>query len=252
MKERYFDDLKTGDRFKSEPLNVTVKEVVEFAHKFDPQMFHLSRRRAERSIFKGLIASGWHTAAMSMRLFVKTLNFAEGAIGLGVDELRWPNAVRPGDVLTVDTEILELRRLTVPTGPWDSSLAQRDDQSTWRSRANNAGERDGAKAGQRPLTTRQQDERTMRGYTKIKAWRLADDLTVSVYEHTFPKEETYGLTSQLRRAAYSVPANVVEGALRETKRDYLHFLYIARGSLAETQYCDGNQSDRDCLDALVW
>jgi acyl dehydratase len=109
MKERYFDDLKTGDRFKSEPLSVTVKEVVEFAHKFDPQMFHLSRGRAERSIFKGLIASGWHTAAMSMRLFVKTLNFAEGAIGLGVDELRWPNAVRPGDVLTVDTEILELR-----------------------------------------------------------------------------------------------------------------------------------------------
>src|SRR6188508_944070 len=109
MKEHYFDDLKTGDRFKSEPLNVTVKEVVEFAHKFDPQMFHLSRRRAERSIFKGLIASGWHTAAMSMRLFVKTLNFAEGAIGLGVDELRWPNVVRPGDVLTVETEILEAR-----------------------------------------------------------------------------------------------------------------------------------------------
>src|SRR4051794_20457324 len=109
MKERYFDDLKTGDRFKSEPLNVTVKEVVEFAHKFDPQMFHLSRRRAERSIFKGLIASGWHTAAMSMGLFVRTLNFAEGAIGLGVDELRWPNAVRPGDVLRVETEIVEAR-----------------------------------------------------------------------------------------------------------------------------------------------
>ena len=109
MKERYFDDLKTGDRFKSEPLSVTEKELIEFAHKFDPQMFHLSRKRAERSIFKGLIASGWHTAAMSMRLFVQTLNFAEGAIGLGVDELRWPNAVRPGDVLMVETEILELR-----------------------------------------------------------------------------------------------------------------------------------------------
>jgi len=109
MKERYFDDLKAGDRFKSDPLTVTEKELIEFAHKFDPQMFHLSRRRAERSIFKGLIASGWHTAAMSMRLFVQTLNFAEGAIGLGVDELRWPNAVRPGDVLTVDTEIIELR-----------------------------------------------------------------------------------------------------------------------------------------------
>jgi acyl dehydratase len=109
MKERYFDDLKAGDQFKSEPLSVTEKELVEFAHRFDPQMFHLSRRRAERSIFKGLIASGWHTAAMSMRLFVQTLNFAEGAIGLGVDELRWPNAVRPGDVLLVETEILELR-----------------------------------------------------------------------------------------------------------------------------------------------
>jgi len=109
MKERYFDDLKIGDRFKSGPLAVTEKEVIEFAHKFDPQMFHLSRNRAERTIFKGLIASGWHTAAISMRLFVRTLNFAEGAIGLGVDELRWPNAVRPGDVLTVETEILELR-----------------------------------------------------------------------------------------------------------------------------------------------
>jgi acyl dehydratase len=110
MKERYFDDLKVGDRFKSEPLSLTEKELIEFAHKFDPQMFHLSRRRAERSIFKGLIASGWHTAAMSMRLLVQTLNFAEGAIGLGVDELRWPNAVRPGDVLTVETEILDVRR----------------------------------------------------------------------------------------------------------------------------------------------
>src|SRR5215211_9184201 len=109
MKEHYFDDLKVGDRFKSEPLGVTEKELIEFAHKFDPQMFHLSRRRAERSIFKGLIASGWHTAAVSMRLFVQTLNFAEGAIGLGVDELRWPNAVRPGDVLTVETETLEFR-----------------------------------------------------------------------------------------------------------------------------------------------
>jgi acyl dehydratase len=109
MKERYFDDLKVGDQFKSGPLAVTEKEVIEFAHKFDPQMFHLSRNRAERTIFKGLIASGWHTAAISMRLFVRTLNFAEGAIGLGVDELRWPNAVRPGDMLSVETEILELR-----------------------------------------------------------------------------------------------------------------------------------------------
>jgi len=73
MEEHYFDDLKVGDRFKSEPLNVTEKQVIEFAHKFDPQMFHLSRKAAERTIFKGLIASGWHTAAMSMRLLVQTM-----------------------------------------------------------------------------------------------------------------------------------------------------------------------------------
>ena len=109
MKEHYFDDLKVGDRFKSEPLNVTERQLIEFAHKFDPQMFHLSRKRAERTIFKGLVASGWHTAAMTMRLFVQTLNFAEGAIGLGVDELRWPHEVRPGDVLTVETEIVDMR-----------------------------------------------------------------------------------------------------------------------------------------------
>jgi four helix bundle protein len=78
----------------------------------------------------------------------------------------------------------------------------------------------------------------MRDYTKIEAWKLADDLTVAVYTITrsFPKEEVYGLTSQLRRASYSVPANIVEGSSRESKKDYLHFLYIARGSLSETQY----------------
>lgn len=78
----------------------------------------------------------------------------------------------------------------------------------------------------------------MRDYTKIKAWQLADDLTVAIYTETrsFPREELYGLTSQLRRAASSVPANIVEGSARESKRDYLHFLYIARASLAETQY----------------
>jgi acyl dehydratase len=110
MKQRHLDDLKVGDRFKSEPLSVTERKLIEFAHKFDPQTFHLSRRGAKRTIFKGLIASGWHTAAMTMRLFVQTLNFAKGAIGLGVDKLRWPNAVRPGDILTVETKILAVRR----------------------------------------------------------------------------------------------------------------------------------------------
>ena len=78
----------------------------------------------------------------------------------------------------------------------------------------------------------------MRDYTKIEAWKLADDLTVAIYECTrsFPKEEMFGLSSQIRRAAYSVPANIVEGSARETKKDYLHFLYISRGSLSEAQY----------------
>ena len=78
----------------------------------------------------------------------------------------------------------------------------------------------------------------MRDYAKIEAWKMADDLTVAVYERTrsFPREEIYGLTAQLRRASYSVPANIVEGSSRDSQKDYLHFLYIARGSLSETQY----------------
>ena len=78
----------------------------------------------------------------------------------------------------------------------------------------------------------------MRNYAKIDAWKLSDDLTVTIYQRTrsFPKDELYGLTSQLRRAAYSVPANIVEGSSRESKKDYSHFLYIARGSLSESQY----------------
>jgi four helix bundle protein len=78
----------------------------------------------------------------------------------------------------------------------------------------------------------------MRDYTKIAAWQLADDLTVAIYRATkiFPREETCGITSQIRRAACSVPANIVEGSSRESQKDYLHFLYIARRSLSETQY----------------
>ena len=109
MSQRYFEDLKVGDRFRSGTYKVTEEQIVSFAREFDPQPFHLDPAVARQTMFKGLIASGWHTAAITMRLFVQTLNFAEGAIGLGVDELRWPNAVRPGDVLQVETEIVDLR-----------------------------------------------------------------------------------------------------------------------------------------------
>ena len=108
-KPRVFEDFNASDRFRSEPHEVTDHQIIEFAREFDPQSFHLDPAVAERTMFKGLIASGWHTAAISMRLFIQTLNFAEGAIGLGVDELRWPNPVRPGDILRVETEIVDVR-----------------------------------------------------------------------------------------------------------------------------------------------
>jgi len=78
----------------------------------------------------------------------------------------------------------------------------------------------------------------MRDYKKIVAWQRADELTISIYATTkdFPREEIFGLTAQIRKASYSVAANIAEGAARESKREYLHFLYIARGSLAETEY----------------
>ena len=78
----------------------------------------------------------------------------------------------------------------------------------------------------------------VRDFNKIVAWQKADDLTVAIYESTrsFPKDEVYSLTSQIRRAAYSVPANIAEGVSRSSQKDYLHFLYIARGSLSEVAY----------------
>ena len=77
-----------------------------------------------------------------------------------------------------------------------------------------------------------------RDFTKIRAWQLSDDLTVEVYKTTknFPREEVYGLSSQLRRAASSVPANIAEGANRSSKKEYLQFLSVASGSLAEARY----------------
>jgi acyl dehydratase len=109
MQERYFEDLKVGGRFKSQTYKVSEEQIVSFAREFDPQPFHLDAAVADKTMFGGLIASGWHTAAITMRLFVRTLNFAEGAIGLGVDELRWPTAVKPNDSLQVEVEIMDLR-----------------------------------------------------------------------------------------------------------------------------------------------
>ena len=111
MTERFLDDLHVGDRFGSGTFEVTEKGIVDFAQDFDPQPFHLDLDAAKRSVFRGLAASGWHTAAMSMKLFVTgDLHLAGGSIGLGVDGLEWPRPVRPGDTLRLETEIVEVRQ----------------------------------------------------------------------------------------------------------------------------------------------
>jgi acyl dehydratase len=109
MSELYFDDLKAGGRFDSEPYRITERSIIDFAREFDVQPFHLDAAAAKETVFEGLAASGWHTAAIAMRLFTTTLRFHGGAVGLGVDELRWPVAVRPNDSIRLTTEILELR-----------------------------------------------------------------------------------------------------------------------------------------------
>ena len=93
----------------------------------------------------------------------------------------------------------------------------------------------------------------MRDYRRIRAWQLSDDLTVAIYRITkgFPREELYSLTNQLRRSAYSVPSNIAEGSARHSQKDYLHFLYIARGSLTEVQYFVHLSSRLDYLNRVA-
>lgn len=110
MSGRYLEDIQMGDRFESTEYEVSAEAMKNFAREFDPQLFHLDEAAAEKTIFGGLTASGWHTAAIGMRLFVTCgLDPVDGAVGLGVDEMRWPTAVRPGDRLRATIEILATR-----------------------------------------------------------------------------------------------------------------------------------------------
>jgi acyl dehydratase len=105
----WFDDLRIGMRFKSPEKLVTREEIKRFAGEFDPQPYHLDEAAAERSPLKGLAASGWHTAAMAMRLAVETRPFgSHPLLGFGVDELRWLAPVRPGDIIHLEGEVIEL------------------------------------------------------------------------------------------------------------------------------------------------
>lgn len=99
------DDLAIGDRYLSREFLLDTAQIKDFARNFDPQPFHLDEAAAAQSFFGGLAASGWHTAAMTMRLMVESVPFADGLIGASV-EMSWPRPTRPGDVLRAESAII--------------------------------------------------------------------------------------------------------------------------------------------------
>jgi len=104
----YFDDLKVGDTFTTGSYEVNAADIKRFAAEFDPQPFHLDDKAARDTIFGGLAASGWHTAAITMRLLVSDgPKLANGVLGAG-GEIEWKTPTRPGDVLHVESEVVEL------------------------------------------------------------------------------------------------------------------------------------------------
>jgi acyl dehydratase len=105
----YFEDLAIGQKFHTGTRSVDAEEIVEFASKYDPQPFHIDAEAAKASLFGGLAASGWHSAAMMMRLIVDSEFRPAGGIIGGGGELAWLKPVRPGDELRVESELLELR-----------------------------------------------------------------------------------------------------------------------------------------------
>jgi acyl dehydratase len=105
----HLDDLTVGQRFTSGTHLIDEDQIKAFAKQFDPQPFHLDGEAAKDTLFEGLVASGWHTAAISMRLFVESgLSIAGGLVGASA-EITWPHPTRPGDILHVESEIVEVR-----------------------------------------------------------------------------------------------------------------------------------------------
>ena len=111
MKRIYhLDDLVVGQCFDSGSYQMDEQAIKRFAAEYDPQPFHMDNEAASETFFQGLAASGWHTAAVTMRLFVESdFKLAGGMIGAGLDGLQWHQPVRPGDALSVETEVLEVR-----------------------------------------------------------------------------------------------------------------------------------------------
>jgi len=104
----YLDDLTVGQRFTSRTETIDAEGIVRFAREFDPQVFHLDAEAAKHTFFKGLVASGWHTASVSMRLFVESTPIAGGLIGAG-GEVSWPRPTYPGDTLHIESEVTEIQ-----------------------------------------------------------------------------------------------------------------------------------------------
>src|SRR5580704_15991277 len=105
--QRYLEDLSPGERFTAGPLELSEADTVGFAERYDPQPMHIDSAAAARGPFQGLIASGWQTAAIVMRLIIEAKPFGGAPVlGLGVDELRWPAPVRPGDRVTAEMEVV--------------------------------------------------------------------------------------------------------------------------------------------------
>ena len=110
MTERYFDDFKVGERFYSGGVTLSESQILDFALQFDPQPFHIDKTAAEDGPFGGLTASGFHTLALSFRVFYETKVFNACSLGSpGLDALRWLKPVRPGDTLRVEAEVIEMR-----------------------------------------------------------------------------------------------------------------------------------------------
>jgi acyl dehydratase len=106
---RYLEDFEPGQRFPLGSFTLSQAEIIEFAERFDPQPFHTDPDAAKGSVFGGLIASGWHTASAAMRLMVDSFISRETSLGSpGVDELRWTKPVRPGMVVSVGYQVLEV------------------------------------------------------------------------------------------------------------------------------------------------
>ena len=110
MSPLYLEDLAVGRVYRSGSVAVDLEDLRAFASEYDPQPFHLDESAAADSLFGRLVASGWHTAALTMRMLVEgEFRIAGGLIGLGVEAIRWPRPVYPGDVLRVESEVVEVR-----------------------------------------------------------------------------------------------------------------------------------------------